>query len=402
MTGERILVVDDEPSVLDVCARALTRHGYEVRAARGGAEALALLGAETFELLLTDVKMPDIDGLELLRRVRALDPQVAIVVLTGHGTVDIAVESIRLGVRGFVIKPFTLQELAEVIADALEKTRQVQEYIHLRTLLPLFEARKQAEEERISLIREQAARAEAEKAVRLRDQFLAGVSHDLNAPLTVIKGTAQLLRRHAEQAQAPEKERLLSGLEQIEATTRRMGKLLDELLDVARLQAGQPLELNREPKDLVELVRQAAAEHQQTTERHRLHVEAAESHLVGQWDAARLERVLDNLLTNAIKYSPNGGDITLTVAREEDAYGAWAVVRVSDQGVGVPAADLPRIFEQFRRGGNVVGRYGGTGLGLAAVSQIVREHGGCISVDSQEGVGSTFTMRLPLNGAKAG
>src|SRR5919204_2851140 len=316
MAGERILVVDDERSVLDACARALTRHGYEVRAAGGGAEALELLGAETFDLLLTDVKMPDIDGLELLRRASALDPHLTVVVLTGHGTIDIAIESIKLGVRGFVLKPFTLQELAEVIADALEKTRQAQEHIRLSALVPLFEARKQAEEERIRLIREQAARAEAEKALRLRDQFLAAVSHDLNAPLTVIKGTAQLLRRQAAQSATPETKRLMCGLEQIEATSRRMSRLLEELLDVARLQAGQPLELFRESKDLVELARQAAAEHQHTTELHRLRVEATPSQLVGLWDGSRLERVLDNLLSNAIKYSPSGGDITLAVSRE--------------------------------------------------------------------------------------
>jgi signal transduction histidine kinase len=110
----------------------------------------------------------------------------------------------------------------------------------------------------------------------------------------------------------------------------------------------------------------------------------------------RLDRVLDNLLSNAIKFSPNGGGITVAVAHEDVVGGPWAVVAVRDQGLGIPAADLPRVFERFRRARNVEGRIGGTGIGLASVRQIVEQHGGAITVESVEGAGSTFTVRLPL------
>jgi signal transduction histidine kinase len=184
------------------------------------------------------------------------------------------------------------------------------------------------------------------------------------------------------------------GLERIEATVGRMTRMIDELLDVARLEVGRPLELECGRVDLVALVRHRIAEHQQHTGRHFIQ-QAGEPDLVGEWDAARLERVLDNLLSNAIKYSPEGGIIRVAVIRDEDEEGAWAIVSVRDEGVGIPADDLSRIFEQFQRAQNV-GRIGGTGVGLAATQQIVAQHGGSVTVDSQEGSGSTFTVRLPV------
>jgi PAS domain S-box-containing protein len=259
--------------------------------------------------------------------------------------------------------------------------------------------RKQAEAERAELEREHAARAEAEAALRERDQVLATVSHDLKAPLTTISGQAQLLRRRAERTGTLEPERLLKGLALIETAVTKMAGWIDELLDVARLEAGRPLELHPEPTDLVALAWQAAAEQQRATGRHRVAVETTERELVGVWDPARLGRVLDNLLSNAVKYSPAGGKVTVSVAREQQAGKNWAVMRVRDQGVGIPAADQPHIFERFRRGANVVGRIAGTGIGLAGASQIVQQHGGSIEVSSQESRGSTFIVRLPLQPA---
>jgi PAS domain S-box-containing protein len=256
--------------------------------------------------------------------------------------------------------------------------------------------RKRAEAERAALACEQAARAEAEAALRERNQVLATVSHDLKAPLTTIRGQAALLQRHAQRTASPELEQTLQGLRLIETAAVKMATWIDELLDAARLEAGRPLELNREPTDLLALARQAAAEQQQTTERHRLRVETGELQLIGVWDPVRLGRVLDNLLANALKYSPAGGEVTVSVAREPAATGTWAVLRVHDEGVGIPAADQPDIFERYRRGANVVGRIAGTGIGLAGAAQLAEQHGGTLAVESREGAGSTFILRLPL------
>ncbi len=130
------------------------------------------------------------------------------------------------------------------------------------------------------------------------------------------------------------------------------------------------------------------------TERQGLDVEGVAS-LVGAWDRPRLTRALQNLIGNAAQYSPEGV-ITNTVERKTAPRGELAVIRVADRGVGIPSADLPRIFEQFRRGSNVIGLVGGTGIGLFSVRQIVEQHGGTVTVESREGQGSTFTISVPL------
>ena len=232
-----------------------------------------------------------------------------------------------------------------------------------------------------------------QETLRTREAFLAALAHDLKAPLTASLGYAQLMRRAVGRAGTTAAERHLAGWAAIiEESTGRAAALLDELLDIARLEAGQALTLERRPTDLVGLANQAVSAHRRAARLHRVTVDAAEPELVGACDRARLARVLDNLLGNAVKYSPTGGEIVLRLTRE----GAWAVVTITDQGLGIPTADLPRIFERFRRGSNVEGRIPGSGIGLAGVKQVVEQHGGSVSVQSQEGNGSTFTVRLPL------
>jgi PAS domain S-box-containing protein len=234
---------------------------------------------------------------------------------------------------------------------------------------------------------------ERKQAERAREALLASVSHDLKSPLTVIRGHAQLLQMKARRPGANPAE-MNDGLAKIDAAASRMAAQLTELLDVARLQMGEELDLQREPFDLVALVRERVAVHQQTTRRHEIVVETEIREMIGEWDRARLERVLDNLIGNAVKYSPTGGAVNVRICGERDGSGDWAVVTVTDQGVGIPRADLAHVFAPFQRGRNV-GTIPGTGVGLAGARQIVEQHGGTIAVESAEGAGSEFTVRLP-------
>ena len=249
--------------------------------------------------------------------------------------------------------------------------------------------------ERIALEGAQAARAEAEAALQARDDFMSMLSHDLKQPLGVIQAYAELAQRRLRQADPLTTSRIGNSLGQIERAASRMTQFIDDLLDVARLRAGQLFDLEVSPTDLVALVRRVVVEQQQTTERHRLRVTALVLELVGDYDAARLDRVLANLLSNAIKYSPAGGEITISVTEEADEADCWGVIQVCDQGLGIPAADLPYIFERFHRGTNVMGQIGGSGIGLVSAQQIIQQHGGAIVVESVEGQGTTVTVRLP-------
>lgn len=248
----------------------------------------------------------------------------------------------------------------------------------------------------------QQVRIAAESAVRMRDQVFRLVSHDLKTPLSVILGYAGLLKRYSERVNLLDDEKFHRYIGHIETAVTQTLAQIEELLDVAAVQAGKPLPLNQESTDLGALLRRAVEACESISEHHQFCVDVRVSVCVMYGDGARLERALTNLLTNAVKYSPQGGEVHVTLADEARNGLAGVVLSVRDQGIGIPAADLPQLFEPFRRGGNVSRRMSGTGLGLVSTRQIVEQHGGTISVVSEEGVGSTFTVWLPRQGTNDG
>lgn len=235
---------------------------------------------------------------------------------------------------------------------------------------------------------------QAQEAVKAREDLLSIVSHDLKNYLMVVKGFAYILPEFVPHDGAANSEQLLDGLGQIDMAALQMDMLVHDLLDFARQQVGKPLDLFLQRTDLVELARHIAAQQQRTTPRHHIVVEAEVPSLEGRWDRSRLERALANMLSNAIKYSPGPGDIVVRLREDLEAGTHWAVLSVADHGIGIPARDLPYIFDRFSRAGNA-GKISGTGIGLSSVKQIVEQHGGNVSVTSEEGVGTTFEFRIP-------
>lgn len=227
-----------------------------------------------------------------------------------------------------------------------------------------------------------------------KDDFLSAAAHDLRTPLTTIKGHAQILRRRLSHQQPVDVDALSRGLERLEAGATRLSALINDLLDVANIQIGGGTTLARSAVDLVLVTRRVADDQGVASERHEIHVESNRPEIIGFWDPVRIDRVLSNLMSNALKYSPEGGIVRVILTRDD----GHAIIRVSDNGIGIPAADLPYIFDRFRRAENVAGRIAGTGIGLAAVQRIVRQHGGTIEVESEEGQGSTFIVTLPVDG----
>lgn len=236
-----------------------------------------------------------------------------------------------------------------------------------------------------------------QKAIELeRASFIDAATHDLRNPLTALKGRAQILLRRIGRGQDIDAADIEAGLIAINADADRMMRLIDELLDASHLRSGQALTLNPAPIDLIALAQGSVA-----TVRHRttqsITIDSSGPELVGTWDGPRLERVVHNLLDNAIKYSRGEGNIALRIATlDAPEQERWAVLTVQDEGIGIPAADLPHIFNRFQRGGNV-GNPAGTGIGLAGVKQIVEQHHGTIAVESVDGQGTTVTVRLPLS-----
>jgi signal transduction histidine kinase len=228
--------------------------------------------------------------------------------------------------------------------------------------------------------------------IRSRDEFLSVVAHEFKTPITALLGYTQLVQRRAA-AQLAERDR--RALQVIGEQATRLSRLVETLLDVSRLQLGR-LHLEQRPLDLCRLVEQVVDELRGTCPAHRIVVACGDAvELVG--DAVRLRQVLQNLIDNAVKYSPSGGRVRVSVARQ----GGWAHLAVADEGIGIPSAALGHIFERFYRAENI-GQHGdisGFGIGLYLVQELVAHHGGRVAVESVEGQGSTFTVWLPLGAA---
>jgi PAS domain S-box-containing protein len=233
---------------------------------------------------------------------------------------------------------------------------------------------------------------EAQEAVRVRDHFLSIASHELKTPITSVQGYAEmLLRRATREGHASERD--LRALRVIKDEASRLNKLVELLLDVSRIQTGRLL-LQTGPVDLVALIQRLAEIVQPSLSQHELHLDLPNEPVVIEGDELRLEQVLQNLVNNAIKYSPQGGPIQVSLDRQAH----HAIIAVTDQGIGIPPEGLSQLFGRFYRANNV-GAHGisGLGLGLYIVNHIVTAHGGNIQVESEVGHGTTFQVVLPLN-----
>jgi signal transduction histidine kinase len=238
---------------------------------------------------------------------------------------------------------------------------------------------------------ERAARSTAEAAVQLRDVFLTTAAHELKTPLTAILGYAELLERQLQKGNDAEREQ--RAVQAVRTQAQRLNKRLAGLLELGRIEHDQ-LRLERAPLDLCALARRVVAESEPLLSQHTIACSTPEGAVMVNGDELRLEQVLDNLVQNAIKYSPDGGQVTVCIEQQHDK--AWLVV--SDQGIGIPDMAIPQLFNRFYRAPNVEPlQMTGMGIGLYVVKEIVQLHGGTIVVESTEGAGSTFRVCLPLD-----
>jgi signal transduction histidine kinase/response regulator RpfG family c-di-GMP phosphodiesterase len=282
--------------------------------------------------------------------------------------------------------------LATQVAVAYENARLYAEaQRHTIELQQEVAERKLAEEERAQmLIREQAARAEAEQANQTKDEFLATLSHELRTPLTAILGWSHLL-----QTKTLDQENMERALETIERNARSQSQLIDDLLDVSRIITGK-LRIDMRPVELVSIIEAAIDSMRPTAQAKSIKFEVTCDKTASQvsGDSNRLQQIVWNLFSNAVKFTPEGGRVNVSLER----HGQHAQIAISDTGQGIDQRFLPFIFDRFRQAdGSTTRKYGGLGLGLAIVRHLVELHGGTIKVQS-EGVnqGATFTVLLPL------
>jgi len=259
------------------------------------------------------------------------------------------------------------------------------------------EAQRAAEERRILLDSEREARAEAEHTNQLKDEFLASLSHELRTPLSAILGWAQVLGRGAR-----EPADLQRGLQSIERNARAQAQLIEDLLDMSRISSSgsNALVLELQPIAPDTLIAAALDSLRPVAQAKHisLHTEIAPDAGVFMGDPGRMQQVLWNLLSNALKFTPQDGHVSIAVRRE----GKWLLIAITDNGVGIRADFLPHVFERFRQAdASTTRKHGGLGLGLTIVNHLVLQHGGSIAVSSAgEMQGATFTVRLPAHGVE--
>ncbi|HEY5925378.1 MAG TPA: response regulator [Kofleriaceae bacterium] len=394
--GRDILVVDDNDTNLIAIEAALQPLGRKMVLARSGVEALARLLEQDFALIILDVAMPGMDGFETARlvRSRARNRATPIIFITGLSWQDDEIlRGYELGAFDFLMKPIRpevlrakagvfieLQQRTLELQDKAEELRQEQARAHERDLAM---QRKRFEAE--VLERQMAQMAETD---RRKDEFLAILAHELRNPLQPLQ-TAVELMEHNPQEPVPERVR---GIIQRQVT--HIGRLVDDLLDVARFQTGK-LDLKREPLSLEDVVREAVNDSKSSSDaRHHtvtVHGKGSSPQVYG--DPLRLVQVLTNLLSNAIKYTHAGGKIDVHWGTTE----GHGYVRVTDNGRGIPAPLLPRIFDMFVQERTTPDGKGGLGLGLGLVKRLVDLHHGSVHASSPgPDKGASFEVQLPL------
>ena len=384
----RVLLADDNADMREYVRKLLSAR-YDVVAVADGESAWAEAQRRLPDLILCDVMMPRLDGFGLLQRLRQ-DPRtraVPVVLLSARAGEEARVEGLEAGADSYLVKPFGARELQARVAATLEMARLREETARARSETQIAER---------LLERERAARAEAERLNRLKDEFLSTVSHELRTPLNAILGWAQLL-----QQPGVGEERLVEGIGVIERNARAQAKLTEDLLDLGRIVSGR-VRLDLQPTDLVAVVQEAVETLQPTAELKKVRLDKNLEFEAGlaAADPNRLHQVLANLLSNAIKFTPRGGRVLVTLKRA----GSSCEITVSDTGVGIEPDFLPHLFERFRQAdGSTTRRYGGLGIGLSIVKSLVELHGGTIRARSEgRNRGATFVVTLPVAAPRGG
>ena len=374
-TQGRILVIDDDPGIRAAARRVLVHEGHTVETATTGQEGLRMVRKEPFDLVLLDVVMPDMRGIDLLGPIHEQAPDTVCIIITGYATVELAVQAIKAGAYDFLAKPFTSDVLLMTVQQGLERRRLALEASRVRAM----------EQEAAELAR---AKEELERLDRFKTQFTLTVAHELRAPLTALQSFLIALE---DGYIPPERQE-----EILHRASERAQELLDLVNDLLKLAAVKNEEEmgRREVLSLAEALEKVfpLLEAQADQKGVDCTLEVRDQPLV-RAHPDQMVQLWTNLISNGIRYTPHGGRVKVLLAEQD----GWAVGTVEDTGIGISPEDQDRVFEEFYRTPQAKKVEPlGTGLGLALVKRIVEGHGGDITIESELGRGSRFTFRLPV------
>jgi signal transduction histidine kinase len=415
----RILAVDDSPTYLEYLVASLEEDGYTVERATGGREALERLEREQFDCVIVDLMMPEVTGIDVCRHIdderrREHSPMV-VLMLTARETKEDMAQGLEAGADDFVGKSSDMAVLRGRIRALLrrkffqEENQRITLELKNRELEAVrARAEKEAAEARAALaekLEETAAalaltneelvqaRDAAEAATRAKSAFLASMSHELRTPLNAIIGYSEMLQEEFEDSGLTE---WIPDLQKIDNAGRHLLGLINEILDLSKIEAGK-MELCVESFELESLLREVVSVLRPQVEKNgnRFEVVGPDGLGVVRTDLTKVRQCLFNLLSNAAKFTSEG-TVTLEARRGQQRGADWITLCVSDTGIGMTPEQTARLFREFSQADSSTTRkYGGTGLGLAITRRFCQMLGGDVTVQSEPGKGSTFTIELP-------
>ena len=375
----KLLIVDDEAGQMRAMCDTLDHEGYSVTGSTSAQQALQLMREERFDLVITDLTMPGMDGIAFLKAAREMDEALLGIVMTGHGSIDTAVAAMKAGAFDYILKPFTLRLIRPVLDRALNVRKLVDENTQLR----------QAEEvvrrvnERLEAMVEERTR-QLTSANRELEAFAHSISHDLRAPLRAVNNFTHLLAEDTKDQLAP---RAKDYLERVLSAAGRMEELIEDLMRLSHVNGA---ELRRIDIDVSKMVVSIVAELQAQEPERRVDTVIRDG-LHATADPQLLRIALENLLGNAWKFTKNAEDPRIEFNAADTDSG---VFYVRDNGAGFNSQYAKDLFVPFRRLHNA-SEFPGSGIGWSIVDRIIRRHGGCVEAEGSPGHGATFYFSIP-------
>ncbi|MBC7249235.1 MAG: response regulator [Anaerolineae bacterium] len=388
----RVLIVDDEEGMRDFLAFVLKTEGYQPLTAAGGREALELLQRNNVDAILADLKMPGMDGLELLRRIREYDENAVVIIMTAYASLQTALEAMKYGAYDYLLKPFdNVDTVMNAVARAVERRKLSRR--NARLLADLDRANEQlarmyesAQRQAVSL---RQAYDELKKQAELQNRQMSRLLNALLDSLAQIKERLALL---TDESQGPLSDEQREALRRTEHQAGEIVRVVDDMLYLQQAEARQA-QFNPRPLSLAALVTQVCQQLQSKADERAI-----------TWDCSlpadlppvladevHLRRAITHLLDNALKFSPPSGVVSVSLQQE----GTQMRLNVRDQGRGIPEEKLKHVFDYWHRSDSTQRQEVGWGLGLGVVKRVVDAHGGAIEINSQEGKGTTVTLILP-------
>ncbi|OGW72803.1 MAG: hypothetical protein A2Y02_02735 [Omnitrophica bacterium GWA2_52_12] len=376
-----VIVLDDEVNILHSLKRAFQGEPFGLFTTTIPEEAIAVLQKENIKVVVSDQKMPGTNGVEFLRRVREIKPDVLRILFTGHADIQIAEDAINEGaVYRFIHKPWKDEDLKNVLRDAFKHFDLMTENKRLFTLT-------QQQNKELEFKNQQL-----QQLIDKQIEFTSTVSHELRTPLAAMKMAVDIIiSRNVSMKMTVEE---IQYLNIAKSNIDRLRRLVDDILDLSKLKAGKEA-LLMQAYPIHDIVREVAATHAALAEVKGLHLNLDLDASVGNVviNPDKINQLLNNLVNNAVKFTSRGSITISSCLRKGDGV---MEIAVTDTGSGIAPEDIPRLFQRFQQLGHLKDRVGGTGLGLAICKEIVSQHWGRIWVESEAGKGSAFRFALPV------